>query len=382
MHRVLLMFGCLAVCGLSRALAQSSSDPGGADSYLDLINEQKEPAQKLVLLEDFIRRFPKHFGTVLVYTQLQQVHLYMRQFPKAIEAGEKLLETNPDDLEAAEGCLEAAEALGDKDLAAKWAGIVRQTALLLIQSPPPKENDPEVFDYWNKRVEQARQLLRSMDRTDTSQEYNLYTQALKSTDMRKRIALLDELAAKYPENPYKRDTQLLYYIAYRQLGEGEQALNAAERLLKLDPDREDVLLFVADYYFQHNADEPRVLRLSQHLLELMRKKDKPAALSNAEWEHQKAIVLGMAHWMTGSISMRQERWVEATRSLRAALPFARGNTVLTAAILGGLGWADYQLRNLNEAANEFGQCILLATRYQEYCAKNLEAVKAELSGGN
>jgi tetratricopeptide (TPR) repeat protein len=306
----------------------------------------------------------------------------MRQFPKAIEAGEKLLETNPDDLEAAEGCLEAAEALGDKDLAAKWAGIVRQTALLLIQSPPPKENDPEVFDYWNKRVEQARQLLRSMDRTDTSQEYNLYTQALKSTDMRKRIALLDELAAKYPENPYKRDTQLLYYIAYRQLGEGEQALNAAERLLKLDPDREDVLLFVADYYFQHNADEPRVLRLSQHLLELMRKKDKPAALSNAEWEHQKAIVLGMAHWMTGSISMRQERWVEATRSLRAALPFARGNTVLTAAILGGLGWADYQLRNLNEAANEFGQCILLATRYQEYCAKNLEAVKAELSGGN
>ena len=382
MHRVLLMFGCLAVCGLSRALAQSSADPDGAAIYLDLINEEKDPAHKLVLLEDFIRRFPKHFGTVLVYTQLQQVHLYMKHYAQAIEAGERLLETNPEDLEAAQGCWEAAEALGDKARTEKWAGVVRQTALLVIQSPPPKENDPELFDYWNKRGEQARQLIRSMDQTDTSQEYSLYTQALKTTDMRRRVALLDELEAKYPKHQYARDVQLLYHIAYRQLGEQEQALSAAERFLTLDPNREDVLLFVADYHFRHDTDSARVLRLSQQLLELMARKDKPATLSNAEWEHQKAIVFGMAHWMTGSIAMRQERWVEAARSLRAALPFARGNTVLTAAILGGMGWADYQLRNLNAAATEFGQCILLATRYQEYCAKNLEAVKAELSGGN
>jgi len=382
MHRVLLMVGCLAVCGFGRALAQPSAEPGGADVYLDLINEEKDPAQKLVLLEDFVRRFPKHFGTVLVYTQLQQVHLHMKQYPGAIEAGEKLLDLNPEDLEAAQGCWEAAEGLGDAALVAKWAGVVRQTALLLIQSPPPKENDPELFDYWNKRVEQARQLLGSMDRTGGSQEYDLYARALKTTDMRRRIALLDELQIKYPENPYQRDALLLYYAAFRQLGEQDQALAQAERLLKLDPDREDVLLFVADYYFQRNTDAPRVLRLSRQLLELMRKKDKPAALSNAAWERQKAIVIGTAHWMTGSIAMRQERWVEAARSLQAALPFARGNTLLTAAILGGIGWSHYQLHNLNQAAHEFGQCILLATRYQEYCAKNLEAVKAELGAGN
>ena len=380
MSRLLLIFGCLLACGVRCGLAQSS-DPGGTDIFLDLINEERDPTQKVVLLEDFVRRYPKHLGLVSVYTQLQEAYLYLQRYPKAIQAGEKLLEMNPEDLEAAQGCWEAAEGLGDKALIAKWAELVRQTALLLIQSPPPKENDPELFDYWNKRVEQAKQLIRSMDQTDQSQEYTLYNQALKTTDMRKRIALLDELEAKYPENKFKHDVLLLYYIAYRQLGEQDQALAAAERFLKVDPNHEDVMLFVADSYFQKNQDAPRVIRLSQQLLELMQKKPKPAALSNSQWEHQKAIVLGMAHWMVGSLAMRQERWGEATRSLGAALPFARGNTVLAAAILGGMGWANYQLHNLGEAANEFGQCVLLTTRYQEYCAKNLEAVKAELGAG-
>ena len=360
-------------------LAQSP-DPSGADFFLDLVNEEKDPARKRVLCEDFVRRYPKHSGLVSVYTQLQEVYLYLKQYPKAIQAGEKLLEMNPEDLEAAQGSWEAAEGLADKALISKWADVVRQTALLLIQSPPPKENDPELFDYWNKRVEQAKQMVRSMDQTDASQEYTLYNQALKTTDMRKRIALLDELESKYPEHKFKHDVLLLYYISYRQLGEQPKALAAAERFLKVDPNREDVVLFVADYFFQKNEETPRVIRLSQQLLDMMQKKQKPAALSNAEWEHQKSIVFGMAHWMIGSIAMKQERWIEATRSLKAALPYAHGNTILTAAILGGMGWANYQLHNLGEAANNFGQCVLMTTRYQEYCAKNLEAVKTDMGG--
>ena len=349
--------------------------------FLDLINEEKNPAQKVVLLEDFVRRFPQHAGLVSVYTQLEEANLYLKRYPKAIEAGEKLLELNPEDLEAAQGCWEAAEGIGDKTLITKWAELARQTALLLIQSPPPKDNDPELFDYWNKRLEQAKQLIHSMDQTGESQEYTLYNQALKTTNMGKRTALLDELEAKYPQNKFHHDVLLLYYIAYRQLGQQDKALAAAERFLKLDPNHEDVLLFVADYYFQNKGDPQRVVHLSQQLLELMQQKPKPAALTNSQWEHQKAVVLGTAHWMIGSVAMRQERWTEATRSLGAALPYARGNTILTAAILGGMGWANYQLRNLGEAANEFGQCVLLTSRYQEYCAKNLEAVKAELAPG-
>jgi len=53
---------------------------------------------------------------------------------------------------------------------------------------------------------------------------------------------VDELIKLNPRTRYLKDALLMYYLAYRQLGDTVSALSAAEKLLQVDAGHEDVLL--------------------------------------------------------------------------------------------------------------------------------------------
>src|SRR6266568_4993742 len=113
---------------------------------LQQIGQAPDEAKKLALMEQFAAQSPKHEGIGWVYEQMQTAYIKAGQLDKALEIGDKLIAMDPDDIEAAQQNLKAAEAKKDPDLIRKWSDQTSQIARKLAASPQPKEAD-EVEDW-------------------------------------------------------------------------------------------------------------------------------------------------------------------------------------------------------------------------------------------
>src|SRR5262249_14301200 len=152
------------------------------------------------------------------------------QLERAIRAGDKLLELDPDDLEAARMNLKAAQRKDDKALIKRYSEVVDRIAQRLA-SKPLSIDDPEEAAAQRKRLELAANLL-------ARQEYELYDRALNTPEPVKKIGILDELFKLNPHTRYLNEALLVYFLAYRQLNDAGRALAAGERLLQRDSSHE------------------------------------------------------------------------------------------------------------------------------------------------
>src|SRR6185295_1560460 len=81
--------------------------------FLELIDLEAEPEKQLMLMDLFVRQFPKYNAMGAVYSEMQANCLKLNLFDRALEIGEKLLTIDQDDAEAVKLNLEAAQ--GKKD---------------------------------------------------------------------------------------------------------------------------------------------------------------------------------------------------------------------------------------------------------------------------
>jgi tetratricopeptide (TPR) repeat protein len=354
------------------ALAQRYSAAANPDSpeavFLDLIKFEPGEAEKLTLIELFTERFPKHQAVSWAYEQLQLSAFEAGQWDRALTFGEKLVRANPDDIDAAQLNVRAAESKGDKTTVKLWVDYLDQVAKRILVSPAPK--DPEQLEEWKKRTALASQYT-------AQDEYAIYKKALESSDPRQQIKLLDELLKRNPDTTYLGQSLVLYLNAYRALGDSRNALLTAERILRNDQSNEDALLTTAESYLQRGSASDKVLASSMRLIELMNTKKKPATVRNEDWEKKKAVYTGTAYWMIGNTYISQNRFAQADSALRAALPLLRQNNQSAAPILFYLGWANYKMDNFAEAVRFYKQCMAIGSQYQEQAIKNLTVIRNE-----
>jgi hypothetical protein len=76
--------------------------------------------------------------------------------------------------------------------------------------------------------------------------------------------------------------------------------------------------------------------------------------------------------------MQEDRYREADTSLRAALPYLKGDNRATSDALFYLAWANYQLHNYSDAVRFNTECMRIDGPYRGQAAKNLEVFRAEL----
>jgi tetratricopeptide (TPR) repeat protein len=337
---------------------------------MELIQAESSTGTKLQLLEQFVRQFPKFESLNSVYADMQALYVESGQYDKAINAGEKLLTVDPQDIECARRNLEAAQQKKDAILVNQWKERVQKLGEALVNSAQPKL--PEDVPAWQDRVDVARQVL-------GSEEYGLYKKAFDTSAPSQKIQLLDQLQRQFPNGLYSKQAQLLYFLAYRQMGDSKKAFAMGERILERDQTHEDVLLMVADTLFHLKSDSPRVIAYSDRIIELMRSKPKPVGLGDGEWGHQKATYLGMAYSMIGGVYLNQEQYPQADKTLRVALSMlqGQGHEQQVAAALSYLGWANYKMKNYSEATRFYTQCMAISGSYQESAIRNLSVIKSE-----
>jgi tetratricopeptide (TPR) repeat protein len=364
---ILLAIPLLA--GINKKLVVKPDTPDG--NFLDLIGLETDFDKRVTLIEQFTIMFPRSESIGWAYSQLQEANFKDGKLDQALEAGDKLLELDPEDLDAAGVNLQIATAKRDNALLKKYSDLSEKIARRLATAPVSLD-DPEDDAARKKRIETAGSLL-------VRREYALYDEAFSTADPRKKISLLDELIKLNPRTRYLKDSLLMYFAAYRQLGDLVSALSAADRLLQIDPSHEDVLLFAADYHFRRKQNGRKVLEYCERLVAVMNTKKKPGALSDVEWNYQKTLYSGTAHYMAGTVYLNENQHEAADRSLRLALPNVKGNPALLPAVLTALGWSNYQMGRYAEAVGFYKQCLSFGGIYKEQAEKNLAAIKAEHS---
>ena len=261
-------------------IKRSKPDPNTSDgrAFNGILWESNE-SRKIDLLERFDSQFPHSNWRTSAYSLLQDMYVSRKEPDKALQAGDKLLALDPDDLGVAHKNQQIAASKGDNDRARKYGDIAISIALRVARTPDADE-DPA-------RVELAKAVV-------AEREYQLYDQAFRAKEPRDKVQLLDELLAFNPKTQYLDQAHLTYFAAYRQLNQNGKALAMAELMTSGGQFYPDVMLYTADYQLRVQKDAKQALASCEKLVRAIESGRPPADFDAAEWPRQKAFIVSQA----------------------------------------------------------------------------------------
>lgn len=339
------------------------------------IGQEADEAKKLALMEDFAAKYPKHEAIAWVYEQMYPAYQKANQFDKGLAVCDKLLTVDPEDARSAHGCLKIAEATKNPDTVKAWSERTSAIARKVAASPKPSGEDEA--EAWKTRVDFARQF-------DIYTVYSLYAAALGTPDAKKKIELMDALEKrdeKYQHLPALRDHVFRALLAANDVA-GAVAL--ADGLAGKNLATEDMLLVSADAAF-NKKEYDRATERSAQTIAMLAGKAKPEGIGDADWEARKNGLLSRAHYIEGVSYGIQNKHAQADKSLRAGLPFMKGNDQLLAGAYFYLGLANFKLGDSKTPdkdrildALKFNQeCAAIKSPFQASAQRNIKAIRAQ-----
>lgn len=263
------------------------------------------------------------------------------------------------DVESALQNLKTAEANKDLDGIKKWAATAFAGAHKLEAAPDQAA--------YAKQVE-------------TYADYALYSVVAQSRDPKVTIDFASALEQTDPKSEYVPKAEDALFIAYRQSGNNDKALEVAEKVLATDQSDEDMLLAMADHYLQTKQQPEKVHAYCARLVQLMATKQKPEGVSDADWTARRDLITGLAHYMGGKLYYEEAKYPQVDEELRAALPLVKSNQAVEAESLYYLGFANYKMEKPQEAANYYRECAAIKGPLQATAAKNLQGIKTQFHG--
>ena len=329
---------------------------------------QSSPEIKLIVLDQFWKEYRRAGRIHWAYDEICKAFEAANQSDRALTAGEKLLAWDPQDIEVAEKSLKLAEDIKDTALIEKWTALAARASDSVLSSPPPG-------DAGKRQVAIARSLRDHLD-------YLAYSALLEIADSGRKREAIEEFLKCHKSSAYRSAAENLYLQTWRDSGDAKSTLAAAKRILEQDDSNLSALAILADSYHQSEQEPQKLMAYARKILAVLDKQPKPEGLTDAEWSSQKAQLRGHTYWVLGSVCMQHDKYSEADKSLRAALPYVKEDKALLSTTLFYLGWANYQLGNLSDALRFNRQCTLVKGPYQAQAMKSVQAITASMAKPN
>jgi tetratricopeptide (TPR) repeat protein len=336
--------------------------------FLDLVELENDAGKQTALLEQFLTLFPRVDSAVAVwiYGELQDRYRTAGLLDKAIVAGEKILAIEPDSVEVARANWRMAESKGDPELVKRWSAETEKIAERVVKAPLP--SDSAARKAAEERAAYARQFI-------TLANDEEYRRALQTKDPAQRVKLLEDLVKKSPQNPYMEQIEIAIFLGWKEIGNVDRSLAAAETVVARDGNRVDALLFVAEVNFQRKRNPQRTLGQATKVIERLAVAPKPDGMTDREWSIVKNQNLRLAYSIIGTIQFEAGQWAAVDQAFRGALQVAPDDQV-RATLLFQLGWANYQMRNALEAIRLYVLCAAIPGPLQEQASKRIAEVKS------
>jgi len=343
---------------------------------LQQIQAEADDAKKLPLLEQFVVQFPKDENIPWIYDQLIVAYAKAGQSDKVLETGQKLLAMDPEDVPTAQACLKASEAKKDPALVLKWSATTSELARKMVRSPQPEA--AEDVDAWKRNVDYARQV-------DVYTEYALYAALLQSTDPKTRIQLGEALLTRNAQSEYAPKLSQPLFLAYMQTGQSEKGLEFAEKCIAEKQATAEMMLAVAQSYMEKKAPD-KAIASAEQAIQFADSNQKPEGVPEADWPTWRTQIKGRAGWIAGVSYAAVNKWSQADKSLRTALPSVQSDQNMLAQALFFLGLANIRLAEGGQAARygdalKFSeQCAAIPGPYQAPARNNVKAIRVKYHG--
>ncbi len=338
---------------------------------LSQIRSETDDAKKLALLEQFAAQYSDHGAVTWVYEQLIAAETKAGAYDKAFDYGEKLLAIDPGDARSAHAALKAAEAKRDAEAIIKWSNRTAEIAAKNVASSRPENMDE---DLWAAELDFSKQVI-------LYTEYSLYAAVLQIPDPQTRIMLAEALDMRNPDSQYAPAVAEQWFVALMQVGRSEDALALANRWVEKGKASAEMMLAVAGA-MTGNKQTARAIELAAKAKEAIAASPKPEGVSDADWQARQTRIAGRASWIAGVAHAAENRWAEADKALREALPTIRDDQNVLAEALFYLGVANYRLAEAGETSRvkdalEYSrQCAAIPGRFQEPANTNVKAIRS------
>jgi tetratricopeptide (TPR) repeat protein len=356
------MLPCRVLCGrlaFIALLAQhcpAQTNPADAQNIepveMELMMRQADPDMKLLLLDRFGKDYQKAGMIHWAYDEVCKTFEASGQPARALAAGEKLMMLDPRDVEIAQKSLKIAEDQKDAALIEKWSAIAARAV---------GSHAGALHDHL---------------------EYLAYSGLARIADPGRKREAIEEFLKSYKCSPYRTAVEDLYLQSWRESGDPQKTLAAAKRILEQDDSNLTALAIVADSYLQSEKEPNKLMAYARKILAVLDKQPKQEGLTDVEWSRMKAPLKGHAYWMIASVCMQQNRYSDANKSIRTALPYLKDNSQLLSTALFYLGWANYQLGNLSDAVRFNRQCALVKGPYQAQASRSVQVIGAQVDALN
>lgn len=364
----------LALCASAQRHKLASINPETQEGkVLQLISQEADPSKRLVLLEQFAKDFSSHAAMPWVLSQLQTSYAKSGDSDKVIATGEKLLALDPMDIEGAYANLKASEAKKDSAGVIKWSEMTSSIARKTVGAPKQADQSDDEYAHAQDFAKQV----------DVYTEYSLYAMALQEADPAKIMQLGDALEKRNAKSQYLAMVLPRYSLAARQANALPAAVAFGERAYERGQYSEDMLLVLADYYSQ-NRKPDKVVTYSEKILEIMKGTGKPEGVSDADWQRKKTVTTGLAYWMAGTALTNQNKFPQADKMLRAALPLVKDNEQLYGSALFHLGLANYKMAQASKDKSQIADAVTFSKQaaavkgpLQAQAAKNVKVMQQE-----
>jgi hypothetical protein len=156
-------------------------------------------------------------------------------------------------------------------------------------------------------------------------EYNAYVGAVQQTDAAAKISGLEAFLTQYPNSVMKEDALELLMGSYQQTGNEAKMIDAAQRLLQINPNNVRalaLLAYTARTKAQANQNPQQNLadakQYGQRGLQALQTFTKPEGMSDADYEKLKSQMSGIFNAAVGISSLTDKDYKTAQQSLHAA----------------------------------------------------------------
>jgi tetratricopeptide (TPR) repeat protein len=158
------------------------------------------------------------------------------------------------------------------------------------------------------------------------EEYDAYMAFAKEKDASKRVPLIEAFLEKYSNSDFKGNALAFLMQTYQQLNDTSKAIETARKALQADPDSLDALGYLSfTFPYTFKASSPNAAselsqakEEAQHGLDLLQKLQKPANVTDAQFQAYVKPKRASFNLVLGFIALQQKDYAAAVAPLKAA----------------------------------------------------------------
>jgi tetratricopeptide (TPR) repeat protein len=343
------------------------------DHDLQLITDEKDPAKKLTMYQDFVQKYASNPAAVAYGNwQISQTYQGSGDLNKAMEYGDKALAGSPKNLDILVS--QASIAQQAKDNAKLMDYSIKGGEVCSSIGKQPKADGVSDDDFKRQIADEKSGSQNSCDFLESC-GFNVIA---STDDPKTRMADIEKFTVAFPESKFQDQVGSYAMYSLGQLNDQPRLIAYADKALAANPNSLPALLLLANFYGDDTkpGSAAKAITYAQKAI-VAAKADAP----DADKSHK--VSAGVAHNIIGyTYAFKQDKTAAAIPELKAAAALLKGqDDQQYARALYGLGYSYGKLSKLTEARDVLSEGVKIQSPWQKISEDLLAKVNAARAKG-